>query len=79
LAPTRTGSGLGVEECYAESTPIGYRLEPRELRINTWAILVVVQPAAVSAMSARLDALPGLEVHQVDPPTGRLISTARID
>jgi len=26
-------------------------------------------------MSATLDALPGLDVHHVDPPTGRLIIT----
>ena len=41
--------------------------------MNLSGILVVVHPARTAAMAELLNALPGVEVHQQDPQTGRLI------
>lgn len=43
--------------------------------MNLSAILVVVAPDQFATCAAKLDATPGLEVHQRDPATGRLIVT----
>ena len=41
--------------------------------MNISAILVVVPAADVAAATARLEALPGVEVRHRDPETGRLL------
>ena len=41
--------------------------------MNLSGILVVTGPAGVSRMCAELKALPGVEVHQTDEATGRII------
>lgn len=43
------------------------------------AILVMFEPPLSPACSARLDALPGVEVFRRDPPTGRLIAVLESD
>lgn len=45
-------------------------------------ILVVTEPRGLAACRRDLEALPGVEVHHVDPPSGRLIvvlETASLD
>ena len=42
--------------------------------MNISAILVVVPAADVDAATARLEALPGVEVRHSDPATGRLLA-----
>ena len=42
--------------------------------MNISAILVVVPAADLDAATARLEALPGVEVRHADPATGRLLA-----
>lgn len=41
--------------------------------MNLSGILVVARPERLSAVISELDALPGIEVHQVDEATGRIV------
>ncbi|MDZ7753820.1 MAG: chaperone NapD [Gammaproteobacteria bacterium] len=41
--------------------------------MNLSGILVVATPPHMAAVVAELDALPGVEVHHTDPPSGRII------
>jgi periplasmic nitrate reductase NapD len=41
--------------------------------MNLSGILVVVQPKQTASMTATLNLLPGVEVRQQEPETGRLI------
>jgi len=41
--------------------------------VNLSGILVVVRPSRVEEAQARLGELPGVEVHHVDPETGRIV------
>lgn len=41
--------------------------------MNLSGILVVARPERLSAVIRALDALPGVEVHQVDAVTGRIV------
>ena len=43
--------------------------------MNLSAILVVVPPPALEESIDRLNALEGIDVHHVDPKTGRMIIT----
>jgi len=41
--------------------------------VNLSGILVVVAPSKTRETIQQLEALPGVEVHHSDPPTGRII------
>lgn len=41
--------------------------------MNLSGILVVARPERLSAVISELNALPGVEVHQVDEATGRIV------
>ncbi len=41
--------------------------------MNLSGIVVVARPERLTAVLRELDALPGIEVHQVDEATGRII------
>lgn len=41
--------------------------------MNLSGILVVATPPHLAAVTAELAALPGVEVHHTDPPSGRII------
>ncbi len=41
--------------------------------MNLSGILVVATPPNMAAVVAQLAALPGVEVHHTDPPSGRII------
>ncbi len=43
--------------------------------MNLSAILVVTSPQDLEACGAALTALPGVEIHYTDPPSGRIILT----
>lgn len=47
--------------------------------MNLSGILVVVRPERLSAVIPELDALPGVEVHQVDETTGRVVVVQEAD
>lgn len=41
--------------------------------MNVSGILVVVPPSQLEEAKARLEALPGVEVHHVEPTSGRIV------
>jgi periplasmic nitrate reductase NapD len=41
--------------------------------MNVSGILVVVPPSRVEDTKARLESLPGVEVHHVEPESGRIV------
>jgi nitrate reductase NapD len=43
------------------------------VQVNYSGILVIVPPSELESTVARLEELPGVEVHHRDPDTGRLI------
>ena len=43
--------------------------------MNLSAILVVAAPAKLQSVRAQLERIPGVDTHQSDPASGRLIAT----
>jgi periplasmic nitrate reductase NapD len=41
--------------------------------MNLSGILVVTQPNQIEAVRGRLEQLPGVEVHHIEPETGRIV------